>query len=82
MFERFPRMVDALYNKIVSVGGRMSIALTTYAAFIPNMQADAAAGVDRWLREQLGRGWLGSAEANILIFYDGPVAQPDRAAVS
>ena len=24
-----------------------------YAAFIPNMQADAAAGVDAWLREAL-----------------------------
>jgi hypothetical protein len=46
-------MVDAVYGKVVSVGRRMSITLTTYAAFIPNMQADMAAGVDRWLREQL-----------------------------
>jgi hypothetical protein len=28
--------------------------VAVYVAFIPNMQADAAAGVDRWLREQLG----------------------------
>jgi hypothetical protein len=25
-----------------------------YAAFVPNLQADAAAGVDAWLREALG----------------------------
>ncbi|MFY9838596.1 MAG: hypothetical protein WAK55_19405 [Xanthobacteraceae bacterium] len=27
--------------------------LSVYAAFVPNMQADAAAGVDTWLRQAL-----------------------------
>jgi hypothetical protein len=40
----------------------VSTTLSVYAALIPNMQADAAAGVDKWLRnalaEQLGdKSW-------------------------
>ncbi len=53
--------MDGVDVKIVSErAGHASVAITlsTYAAFIPNMQADAAAGVDKWLRlalaEQVG----------------------------
>jgi hypothetical protein len=38
---------------IIACSG-VAVTLAIYAAFIPNMQADAAAGVDKWLREQLG----------------------------
>jgi hypothetical protein len=31
----------------------VSITLSVYAAFIPTLQADAAAGVDAWLRQNL-----------------------------
>jgi integrase len=51
------QLMDGVHIKIVSErAGHASIATTLakYAAFIPNMQADAAAGVDAWLREELG----------------------------
>ena len=38
------QLMDGVHVKIV-----MSITLMVYAAFIPNMQADAAKGVDAWL---------------------------------
>ena len=31
----------------------VSITLSVYAAFIPTLQADAAQGVDQWLRQEL-----------------------------
>jgi integrase len=50
------QLMDGVHIKIVSErAGHASISttLTVYAAFIPNMQADAAAGVDAWLRQAL-----------------------------
>jgi integrase len=51
------QLMDGVHVKVVSErAGHANVAITlsVYAAFIPNMQADAAAGVDRWLREELG----------------------------
>lgn len=48
--------MDGVHLKIVSErAGHASVSttLSIYAAFIPNMQADAAAGVDAWLRQAL-----------------------------
>jgi integrase len=50
------QLMDGVHVKIVSErAGHASISTTlaVYAAFIPNMQADAAAGVDTWLRAEL-----------------------------
>src|SRR5262249_55882493 len=50
------QLMDGVHVKIVSErAGHASVAITlaVYAAFIPNMQADAAAGVDTWLRQAL-----------------------------
>jgi integrase len=50
------QLMDGVHVKIVSErAGHASVSttLSVYAAFIPNMQADAAAGVDAWLREAL-----------------------------
>jgi integrase len=50
------QLMDGVHVKIVSErAGHASVSttLSVYAAFIPNMQADAAAGVDRWLRQAL-----------------------------
>src|SRR5262249_54987335 len=50
------QLMDGIHVKIVSErAGHASISttLSVYAAFIPNMQADAAAGVDKWLRQAL-----------------------------
>ena len=51
------QLMDGVHIKVVSERAghaNVSITLSTYAAFIPNMQADAAVGVDRWLRQELG----------------------------
>jgi len=51
------QLIDGVHIKVVSErAGHANVGITlgTYAAFIPNMQADAAAGVDRWLRQELG----------------------------
>jgi integrase len=51
------QLMDGVHIKVVSERAghaNVSITLSIYAAFIPNMQADAAAGVDRWLRLELG----------------------------
>lgn len=50
------QLMDGVHVKIVSERAghsSVSITLSVYAAFIPNMQADAAAGVDTWLRQAL-----------------------------
>jgi len=50
------QLMDGVHVKIVSErAGHASVSttLSVYAAFIPNMQADAAAGVDKWLRQAL-----------------------------
>ena len=50
------QLMDGVHVKIVSErAGHSSISTTlaVYAAYIPNMQADAAAGVDTWLRQAL-----------------------------
>jgi integrase len=51
------QLMDGVHVKIVSERAghaNVSITLSTYAAFIPTLQADAAAGVDAWLRHELG----------------------------
>jgi len=48
--------MDGVHVKVVSErAGHASVSttLSVYAAFVPNMQADAAAGVDIWLRQAL-----------------------------
>ena len=50
------QLMDGVHIKIVSErAGHASVSttLSVYAAFVPNMQADAAAGVDTWLRQAL-----------------------------
>jgi hypothetical protein len=50
------QLMDGVHVKIVSERAdhaNISTTLSVYAAFIPNMQADAAAGVDKWLRHEL-----------------------------
>jgi integrase len=50
------QLMDGVHVKIVSEGAghaNIGTTLSVYAAFIPNMQADAAAGVDKWLRQAL-----------------------------
>ena len=48
--------MDGVHVKVVSERAghaNVSITLGVYAAFIPTLQEDAAAGVDKWLRENL-----------------------------
>jgi len=50
------QLMDGVHVKIVSErAGHASVSttLSVYAAFIPTLQADAAAGVDTWLRQNL-----------------------------
>jgi hypothetical protein len=63
--------MDGAHVKVVSERAghaNVSITLGVYAAFILTLQADAAAGVDAWLRqslaEQVGGNWrlLGQAQ--------------------
>jgi hypothetical protein len=49
--------MDGVHVKVVSEQAghaNVSITLSVYAAFIPTLQDDAAAGVDAWLRQELG----------------------------
>jgi hypothetical protein len=60
--------MDGVHAKIVSErAGHVSVSttLSVYAAFIPNMQADAAAGVDKWLRQALAEQVGGKSVAII-----------------
>ena len=50
------QLMDGVHVKVVSERAghaNVSITLSVYAAFIPTLQADAAKGVDTWLREEL-----------------------------
>ena len=50
------QLMDGVHVKVVSERAghaNVSITLSVYAAFIPTLQADAAAGVDQWLRQEL-----------------------------
>ena len=62
------QLMDGVHLKIVSErAGHASVSttLSVYAAFIPNMQADAAAGVDAWLRQALAEQVGGKSVANV-----------------
>jgi integrase len=51
------QLMDGVHIKVVSeqtAHANVGITLSVYAAFVPTLQADAAAGVDAWLREELG----------------------------
>jgi integrase len=51
------QLMDGVHVKVVSERAghaNVSITLSVYAAFVPTLQADAAKGVDAWLREELG----------------------------
>jgi integrase len=51
------QLMDGVHIKVVSEQAghaNVSITLSVYAAFVPTLQADAAAGVDAWLRQELG----------------------------
>ena len=50
------QLMDGVHVKVVSERAghaNVSITLSVYAAFIPTLQADAAKGVDTWLRQEL-----------------------------
>ncbi|HXW29766.1 MAG TPA: site-specific integrase [Xanthobacteraceae bacterium] len=50
------QLMDGVHVKVVSERAghaNVSITLSVYAAFIPTLQADAAKGVDAWLRHEL-----------------------------
>jgi integrase len=67
------QLMDGVHVKIVSErAGHASISttLSVYVAFIPNMQADAAAGVDTWLRHELAEQ-VGGKSVAILDFDAG-----------
>jgi integrase len=67
------QLIDGVHPKIVSERAghaSVSITLSVYAGFIPNMQADAAAGVDAWLRKALAEEVGGNSVA-ILDFDKG-----------
>jgi integrase len=60
------QLMDGVHVKSVSERAghaNISITLSAYAAFIPNMQADAAAGVDTWLRQALAEQVGGNSVA-------------------
>jgi integrase len=70
------QLMDGVHVKIVSERAghaNVSITLSAYAAFIPNMQADAAAGVDRWLRQALAEQVGGKSVAVV----DFDAGEPD-----
>src|SRR5215467_10541472 len=69
------QLMDGVHLKIVSErAGHASVSttLSVYAAFIPNMQADAAAGVDKWLRQALAEQ-VGGKSVAIVDFGAGEV---------
>lgn len=48
--------MDGVHVKVVSERAghaNVSVTLSVYAAFVPTLQADAAAGVDAWLRKAI-----------------------------
>jgi integrase len=93
-------LMDGMHIKLVSERAghaNISTTLRLYAAYIPNMQSDAALRVERMgaiavknaapegLRWGSGGEWRLEWTVNLpkdLKSLDGPVAQPDRAAVS
>jgi integrase len=67
------QLIDGVHPKIVSERAghaNVSITLSVYAGFVPNMQADAAAGVDSWLRKELAEH-VGAKSVPIPLFGDG-----------
>jgi integrase len=72
-------IMDGVHVKIVSErAGHASVSttLSVYAAFIPNMQADAAAGVDRWLRQALAEQVGGKSVAIVDFEASNPNLSP------
>jgi integrase len=60
------QLMDGVHIKIVSERAGhagVNVTLAIYAAFIPNMQADAAKGVDAWLREEMAKPVGGNSVA-------------------
>jgi hypothetical protein len=49
----------------------VSITLSVYAAFVPTLQANAAAGVDVWLRSELAQE-VGDKSVTIRAFHPKP----------
>lgn len=50
------QLMDGVHVKVVSERAghaNVSITLSVYAAFVPTLQEDAAAGVDKWLGHSL-----------------------------
>jgi integrase len=64
------QLMDGVHVKIVSERAghaNVSITLSVYAAFIPTLQADAAAGVDAWLRREIAEQVGGKSVAKPLF---------------
>jgi integrase len=60
------QLMDGVHVKVVSERAghaNVSITLSVYAAFVPTLQADAAAGVDKWLREEMANKVCGKSVA-------------------
>src|SRR5262245_19910590 len=73
------QLMDGVHVKIVSERtghASVSTTLSVYAAFIPNMQADAAAGVDRWLRQALAEQVGGKSVAIVDFGAGNPNVSP------
>ena len=50
------QLMDGVHVKVVSERAghaNVAVTLTVYAAFVPTLQADAAEGVDKWLRQEI-----------------------------
>jgi integrase len=68
------QLMDGVHVKVVSERAghaNVSITLAVYAAFVPTLQEDAAAGVDAWLRENLAEQ-VGDKSVTIRAFSPKP----------
>jgi integrase len=67
------QLIDGVHPKIVSErAGHASVGITlsVYAGFVPNMQADAAAAIDGWLRKALSEEVGGKSVAVVDFITD------------
>jgi integrase len=68
------QLMDGVHVKVVSERAghaNVSVTLTVYAAFVPTLQADAAAGVDAWLRKAIAEE-VGGKSVAVMPFRPRP----------
>jgi integrase len=76
------QLMDGVHVKVVSERAghsNVSVTLEKYAAFVPTMQADAAKGVDAWLRRELAKKPKAVGAKSVPIQPSGKV-EPDVSA--